>query len=112
TTPTPTTPTTATTATTMAPTPAPSVDPFTAEVALIDEARRAVASGHASDALKTLARYDRDLARKQLASEAELVRIDALDKTGAHEGAAAHAHAFILAHPGHPMSAVLARRYP
>jgi hypothetical protein len=79
---------------------------LTRELAALDRARMALASGDARGALAELDAHDRKFPRGRLALEAEVLRIDALAKTGHTSEARQHAQTFVRLHP----NSVLATR--
>jgi hypothetical protein len=86
---------------TRSPRPAVVVSPaLRRELAALDAARRALASGNARSALTGLDAYDRAYPRGRLELEAEVLRIDALAKAGLASAARRHAEAFVRRHPG------------
>jgi RNA polymerase sigma-70 factor (ECF subfamily) len=70
-----------------------------AELQQLDRARAALAGGRASEALATLDAYARSTPRGALRLEAEVLRIDALARSGRSEQARARAAAFLARHP-------------
>jgi RNA polymerase sigma-70 factor, ECF subfamily len=76
------------------------------ELAQLDAARARLAAGGADDALALLAAYDRSSPRGVLGLEAEVLRIDALSRSGRGAQARARAQAFLARHP----TSVLAAR--
>jgi hypothetical protein len=70
-----------------------------AELAALDAARSSLASGDASGALSLLDDYSRTYPRGRLALEAEVLRIDALAKSGQSAAASRRADAFLRRHP-------------
>lgn len=81
-------------------------DSVAAELAVIDAARAALARGDASGALGRLDGYARSYPRGRLALEAEVLRIDALARSGQSAAASRRAAAFLRRHP----NSVLASR--
>jgi hypothetical protein len=79
---------------------------LTRELAALDRARLALSSGDARGALAELDAHDRSFPRGRLALEAEVLRIDALAKTGRAGEARQHAQTFVRLHP----NSVLATR--
>jgi outer membrane protein assembly factor BamD (BamD/ComL family) len=73
-----------------------------AEVALLDGVRRSLASGVPGDALQSLARYERRFPAGLLASDAEVLTIEALRAKGDAEGARARATRFLAKYPRDP----------
>lgn len=93
--------------------PAPRVDSrsgaqsaLTAELAALDAVRGRLGAGDASGALTLLDEYSRTYPRGRLALEAEVLRIDALAKSGQSSAASRRAEAFLRRHP----NSVLASR--
>jgi hypothetical protein len=70
-----------------------------AELGALDAARSALASGDTSGALARLDAYARNFPRGKLSLEAEVLRIDALAKSGQTTAAQKRAEAFIKRHP-------------
>jgi hypothetical protein len=92
---------------------APKVEPrassasaLTAELGALDAARSRLSSGDASGALALLDDYARSYPRGRLVLEAEVLRIDALAKSGQMSAAKRRAEAFLKRHP----NSVLASR--
>jgi hypothetical protein len=79
------------------------------EIELIDTARKALARGDAPAALATLDSYSRTYPRGRLGMEAEVLRIDALERSGDSEGARRRAEAFLHHHPKSVLSARVRR---
>jgi outer membrane protein assembly factor BamD (BamD/ComL family) len=73
-------------------------------VALLDEARTALAHGDASGALAFLGRHDREYPRGFLGSEAEVLRIQALFAQGQKEQARRRAEALLAREPNGPQA--------
>ncbi len=69
------------------------------ELALIDAARTSLASGAASSALETLARYDARYPQGQLREEATAVRVEALFAAGRTAEARTVGERFLAEHP-------------
>jgi hypothetical protein len=78
------------------PTSAPALS---AELSALDAARSALASGDATGALSGLDAYARNFPHGKLSLEAEVLRIDALAKSGQTGAAQKRAAAFIKRHP-------------
>jgi outer membrane protein assembly factor BamD (BamD/ComL family) len=74
------------------------------EVAVLDEARRAVAGARGAEAMAVLDRYQRDFPRGRLGHEAALVRMQALIQQGNHAAAAQLAEQFLKANPNSPLA--------
>jgi hypothetical protein len=74
------------------------------QVALMDEARRALARGDAASALSISDRYEQKFPGGSLVQEATLLRIEALAQQGDRAAAAAVARRFLAAHPDSPHS--------
>jgi hypothetical protein len=72
---------------------------LTEETEAVDAARSALARGEARSALSALDSYARKYPRGRLALEAEVLRIDALDKSGQRESAKRRAETFLRNHP-------------
>jgi hypothetical protein len=78
----------------------PSATPaLSAELSALDGARSALASGNPTLALAALDQYARQFPRGRLSMEAEVLRIDALAKSGQTAAAKRRAEAFIKRHP-------------
>jgi hypothetical protein len=82
--------------------PAPVVVSLKDETALLDVARRALASGNPPGALAALDRYAREHPRGMLSEEATLLRIESLDQSGNRAAATQLARQFLASHPGSP----------
>lgn len=80
------------------------------ELAALDAARAMLARGNAEGALFLLDGYDRTCPRGKMASEAEILRIDALAKNGEGREARRRAEQFLKRHPTSVL-AVRARTY-
>jgi hypothetical protein len=96
-------------ATPVAPRPEPraaTASALTAELGALDAARSRLSAGDASAALSLLDEYSRSYPRGRLVLEAEVLRIDALAKSGQHGAAKRRAEAFLKRHP----NSVLASR--
>lgn len=70
-----------------------------AELAALDAARGKLNAGDARSALMLLDAYQREFPKPRLALEAEVLRIDALDRSGQTETARKRAKAFVQHHP-------------
>lgn len=70
-----------------------------AELAALDAARGKLNAGDARSALMLLDAYQREFPKPRLALEAEVLRIDALDRSGQTETARKRAKAFVQSHP-------------
>jgi hypothetical protein len=93
--------------------PAPRIDSrsvsqsaLAAELAALDAVRGKLRAGDATGALALLDEYSRTYPRGRLALEAEVLRIDALAKSGQSSAASRRAEAFLRRHP----NSVLASR--
>jgi hypothetical protein len=84
--------------------------PLGEELAEVDGARAALAAGDTRRALSLLAAYDRTHPHGRLELEAEVLRIDALARSGHPDAARARAEAFLRRHPTSVLAA-RARRY-
>jgi hypothetical protein len=80
-----------------------------AEIALVDAARSAVATGADDRALSLLNRYDSSYRAGTFRPEATALRIEALDHLGRTAQARALAQRFIAAHPDSPLADRVAR---
>lgn len=83
-----------------------SASALTAELGALDAARSRLAAGDAASALSKLDEYARTYPRGRLVLEAEVLRIDALAKSGQMGAAQRRAEAFLKRHP----NSVLASR--
>ncbi len=81
-----------------------------AEIAAIDEAKKILASGDASSALRLLDEYETESAARALAPEAAALRIEALESSGRHDEACVRWHAFQVKYPESPLLERLERR--
>ncbi|MGH7434310.1 MAG: hypothetical protein ACRENE_01385 [Polyangiaceae bacterium] len=75
------------------------------QVASLDTARSALASGHPLVALRAVDDYDARFPGGMLSQEAAVVRIDALERLGRREEAASIGQRFIESHPASPYAA-------
>ena len=75
------------------------------ELAALDAARAAMATGDARGALSLLDGYAKTCPQGRLRLEAELLRIDALAKSGQSQAARRRAEAFLRRHPGSVLAA-------
>jgi len=75
------------------------------ELAALDAARSAMARGDAQGALLLLDGYGKTCPQGRLQLEAELLRIDALAKSGQSQAARRRAEAFLRHHPGSVLAA-------
>lgn len=82
--------------------PSEDVDALRSELALLDEARRALVAGQPDAALQRLGQMQRQFPASSLTQEESLVRIEALTKMGARKRAIREAIRFAQAHPGSP----------
>lgn len=81
-----------------------------AELEALDAARSTLSSGNAQGALSLLDTYTREHPRGRLRLEAEVLRIDALAKSGRNDAAAQRAQAFLRRHPNSVLASRV-RRY-
>ncbi|KYF71380.1 hypothetical protein BE17_02170 [Sorangium cellulosum] len=81
-----------------------------AELDSLDAARATLSSGNAQGALSLLDAYTREHPRGRLRLEAEVLRIDALAKSGRADAAAQRAEAFLRRHPNSVLASRV-RRY-
>jgi outer membrane protein assembly factor BamD (BamD/ComL family) len=72
------------------------------EIAALDVARRALASGDASGALKALDDYRHKFPRGAMSFEASVLNIEALAKSGNMDAARALGHKFLAQNPNSP----------
>lgn len=79
------------------------------EIDLIDTARAALSRGDSRGALATLDAYSRIYPRGRLAMEAEVLRIDALERSGDTDSARRRAEAFLRHNPKSVLSARVRR---
>jgi hypothetical protein len=77
----------------------PAAPALSAELGALDAARSKLASGDATGALTALDAYARNFPHGKLGLEAEVVRIDALAKSGQTAAARKRAEAFMKRHP-------------
>lgn len=77
---------------------------LTRELAMLDAARASVASGSPASALSLLDTYDAAFAGGVLRLEAEVLRVEALAKSGQTDKARAHAQRFLRRHPTSPLA--------
>jgi hypothetical protein len=80
------------------------------QVAALDRAERALASGDAALALSLVEEYEQRFPAGSLLQEATVVRVDALSKLGRREAAAEVGRAFLASHPTSPYAAKVRRR--
>jgi TolA-binding protein len=73
--------------------------PLSAELSALDAARSSLVAGDPTTALSALDAYSRKFPRGRLSLEAEVLRIDALAKSGQTAAARQRASAFIRRHP-------------
>lgn len=69
------------------------------ELGLVDDARKALAAGDPTTALRSVAEHDRRFPAGALATERDVVRIDALVAAGRRDEANARARTFLARHP-------------
>jgi hypothetical protein len=84
------------------PGPTPKVVSIADETAMLDRARRALASGSAGTALNELDAYDQRARARALSTEASVLRIEALLQTGQRASAVALAQRLLAAQPNGP----------
>jgi len=77
-------------------------DSLREELAMLDEARKALADGDASRALRLLDDYGRVYPARRLGAEATVMRIEALRARGDHAQAASIGERFLAQHPDGP----------
>jgi hypothetical protein len=87
--------------------PEPAASTLAAEIAALDDARSALASGAPHRALALIAAYRRDFPSGQLAREADALAIDALQAEGNHAEAVSRAADFTSRYPDDPHAARL-----
>jgi outer membrane protein assembly factor BamD (BamD/ComL family) len=96
-------PTTAPTApATVAPTQTASAPTLAEELALVDSARTMLASGDYAGAIRFVNKYESRFPRGAFTHEAEVVRIDAVVRSGQRAAAIAAAKRFVAAYPTSP----------
>jgi len=78
---------------------------LSAELGAVEQARSALASGDASGALSRLDSYSRTYPRGRLALEAEVLRIDALARSGQRDAAKKRAELFVRRYPNSVLKA-------
>ncbi|MEJ7730213.1 MAG: tetratricopeptide repeat protein [Polyangiaceae bacterium] len=83
---------------------APPAPPLSVEVAALDAARAALASGDVPSALRQLDAFDARTGPKRLAGEATLLRIEALLRAGQRGRAADLARRFVEQNPDSPLA--------
>lgn len=76
------------------------VDPLREELGLVEDARRALAAGDASTALRQVDEHARRFPSGAFAVERDVIRIDALAAAGRRDEAASRARDFLAHHPG------------
>jgi hypothetical protein len=79
--------------------------PLTLELAILDRARAALASGDATRALSALDEHAARFPRGTLSAEAAVLRIEAVARTGDTDTARRLAHAFLADHAASPYAA-------
>lgn len=87
----------------------PPAEALRAELAQLDAARARLASGRPDEALRLLDAYARSTPRGRLKLEAEVLRIDALAKSGRSAQAKARAQAFLARYPNSVLAARVRR---
>lgn len=85
--------------------PAPSAPTLADELALVDSARTMLASGDYDAAIRFVDQYEARFPRGAFTHEAEVVRIDALARSGRRAAASAAAKRFVAAYPSSPHAA-------
>jgi hypothetical protein len=81
--------------------------PLSAELGALDAARSALGRGQANEALAALDAYARNFPHGKLGLEAEVLRIDALAKSGQAAAASKRAQAFVERYPNSVLAARL-----
>jgi hypothetical protein len=89
--------------------PLSSAEALRVELAQLDAARSKLASGRSEEALALLDAYDRSAPRGMLKLEAEVLRIDALSRSGRTALAQSRARAFLARHPKSVLAARVRR---
>lgn len=82
---------------------APSSRALAAEIASLDDARRAFVAGDATGALRALATYEASFPAGNLRAEAKAMRVEALAASGDRAAAAAAGRSFLLSYPDSPL---------
>ena len=77
------------------------------ELALVDEASRALSLGRCDEAEQALARYRERFPSGLLRSEIDVISVEAIGMRGDHDRAAARAQRFLSLHPKSPYAARL-----
>jgi outer membrane protein assembly factor BamD (BamD/ComL family) len=72
------------------------------EIRLLDQARAAVRAGTFEQGLKLLERYDRRFPRGQFRQEAQVLRVEALERSGKKDAAFVLGKKFLAEHPESP----------
>jgi hypothetical protein len=85
----------------------PALQSLSREVAMIDGARRSLASADAAGALRQLDEYSAVMRTGTLDREAQLLRIDALTQSGQHAPALSLAERYLASYPNDPHAARL-----
>jgi RNA polymerase sigma-70 factor, ECF subfamily len=93
----------------LAPKPASSAEALQLELQRLDATRRRLAAGQADQALALLDAYERATPRGVLKLEAEVLRIDALARSGRLAQAQARAASFLARHPNSVLAARVRR---
>ena len=88
---------------------APSGSGLDAEVELLDQARRALSAGAPGRAIALLDRHGREFPRGRLGSEAFVLRLDALSRSGQRDRARELARRHLAKHPRAPHAARIRR---
>ena len=81
------------------------VDDMPRELAVLDEARAAVAAANSTRALETLDLHDRDFPDSRLAAEALALRVEAFAVAHDNANVRSLASAFVATYPDHPLVA-------
>lgn len=87
-----------------APASAPRSPGLVDEIAQLDEARRAMAAGDSSAALRALDRHAREFPASQLDHEAAVLRVESMMAAGQCDAARAQAGSFLRANPRSPVA--------
>ncbi|MBI2395522.1 MAG: outer membrane protein assembly factor BamD [Deltaproteobacteria bacterium] len=82
------------------------------EIQLIDAARQAIEAGDPTSAIAALDRYQRECPTGVLALEAQVLRIEAIARSGDPAGAAQLARRFLEGHPDSPYEARVRKHLP
>jgi hypothetical protein len=82
--------------------PVPASGDMREEIRLLDQARAAVRGGENEQALRLLEKYDRRYPRGQFRQEVQVLRVEALERSGNKKAALALGKKFVAEHPESP----------